>query len=378
MRKKIAFTKVGGFSHLNQQVVDLLEAHFPQYDVEVIDVLQQLSYSKKWWLAVNLFYVFKEYGPGLFFRKRPLQRGVLLTTYLLKKIRRWISENLSPEEYVFTFQTQSLFDASLADVPHFVYTDHTAKAFLRYAHISHQDLFWRYPPAWIELEKNIYHHAALTFTTSRFAAKSIVTDYGCRPEKVACIYSGVNSSAPDKEPSFERSGKDILFVGIDWRRKGGDDLLASFERVLAIHPDATLTIVGCSPQVTVPNCRVIGRVPREVVGEYYRQATVFCLPSLIEPSAAALVEAAAHGLPIVATDVGGTADRVINGRTGYLVEPGNVEQLAGALVHLLDDPHKRRDFGRAGYCLVQERFNWQQVGFLMKENIEAVLQANGR
>lgn len=376
MKKRIAFIKVGSFSLVNGQVLSLLRTHFPEYEIDVFDVLE-ISLGHKWWLVVDLLYVLREFGLGLCLRKRQLKRGVLMTTYLMGKIRQWITDNLSAEDYLFSIQTQSLFDASIDGVPHFVYTDHTALAFLYYPTMKWRDLWLQYPRQWIEMEKEIYQHAALNLTTSYFAAESIRNDYDCAPEKVACIYSGINTIAAESESFADKTGKEILFVGIDWKRKGGADLVAAFERVLAVHPDASLTIVGCTPRIDVPHCRVVGRVSREAVGEYYRQAAVFCMPSLVEPSAVALVEAAAYGLPVVSTDVGGTADRVIDGETGYLVPPGDVEQLATALIRLLDDPQKRAQFGRAGQRLAQERFTWERVGNLLKQHIDTVLQAQG-
>lgn len=71
---------------------------------------------------------------------------------------------------------------------------------------------------------------------------------------------------------------------------------------------------------------------------------------------------------------GGTADRIINGETGYLVEPGNIDQLAQVLLSLLDDPEKCRALGMAGRKLVQARFTWPKVGELMNEYMEATLQ----
>jgi glycosyltransferase involved in cell wall biosynthesis len=71
--------------------------------------------------------------------------------------------------------------------------------------------------------------------------------------------------------------KNILFVGVEWQRKGGPILLKVFEQVLARYPDASLTIVGCNPKnINLPNCNIIGKVSVDQVIEYYNSANVFC------------------------------------------------------------------------------------------------------
>lgn len=306
MPKRIAFIKVGDFSLVNEQIVNLLQLYYPENEIDIIDVLD-LTMQHKGLMFINLFFMIKEFGLAVLLGKRAMQRGLFITTYLFKKIKQLVAEQIDPHRYLFTFQTQSFFDASVKSLPHFMYTDHTVLASLRHPSANKRTLNLQYPPQWVELEREIYHNATLNFSTSRFAADSMIEDYGCEPEKVACIYSGVNISIPTSAglDVKDTGGKNILFVGIDWKRKGGPELIAAFKRVLPVHPDATLTIVGCSPAMDVPNCNVVGLVPKESVGAYYRAATMFCLPSQVEPSAVALVEAAAYQLPVVSTDVGG-------------------------------------------------------------------------
>src|SRR5690606_13395744 len=116
--------------------------------------------------------------------------------------------------YVFSFQLQSLFDASLPGLPHYVYTDHTHLANLEYPQFDRRKL---HTPAWIKLEKSVYDNARRVFTRSTNILRSLVRDYGCPPEKLKCVYVGVNVKTSDlakAEKGIE--GKNILFVGLDW------------------------------------------------------------------------------------------------------------------------------------------------------------------
>lgn len=153
-----------------------------------------------------------------------------------------------------------------------------------------------------------------------------------------------------------------MFVGIEWERKGGPTLLAAFDQVAASFPRATLTIVGCSPAITHPRAQAMGLIPRAEVAAVLAQSSIFCLPSVVEPSAVASVEAMAFRLPVVATTVGGFPGMVNDRETGLLVPPNNAVALAGALTELLADPERARVMGQAGFERGRDLFTWDAVG----------------
>ncbi|HOM57570.1 MAG TPA: glycosyltransferase family 4 protein, partial [Candidatus Latescibacteria bacterium] len=101
----------------------------------------------------------------------------------------------------------------------------------------------------------------------------------------------------------------------------------------------------------------LGSVPRKDIPGVLNTFDVFVLSSNWEGLPIALIEAAASGLPIVATDVGGVHEIVQNGKNGWLVEPGNVEQLAGRIGALLSDVEMRERFGREARAFVEAEFD---------------------
>ncbi len=372
--QKIALIKMGSFSLVNEYVEDLLSREFPDYDLDVIDIHEDLVSRKS---PVNILSVLRFYGLDIVLGKRKLmgelsEREILSrTTYFYNEVKQAIGRRLVSYDYLFSLQTQSLFDASRVGLPHFVYTDHTHLANLKYPEFDPNML---YSTAWIELEKKIYQNANIVFSTSNFVVKSVIEDYDCDAEKAVCVYSGINVDADIEIDKKNYADKHILFVGIGWERKDGPLVVEAFKGALNAHPDAKLTIVGCQPEIDVKGVSVVGRVPKEEVAQYYQAATIFCMPSKLEPSAAALAEAAAHGIPVISTDIGGTPDRVIHGETGYLIEPGDKEALTKYLIALLDDQKKRREFGRKGYEIAKDRFRWENVGNRIKTHIQAALQ----
>jgi glycosyltransferase involved in cell wall biosynthesis len=218
------------------------------------------------------------------------------------------------------------------------------------------------------MERDLYARADCSFVSSGFAAASLREDYAAPDDRVEVVFSGCNISAA--EP-LARSGRVILFVGVDWERKGGPELVAAFREVRQALPDAELWIVGCTPAVAEPGVRVLGRVTPEQVADCYRRADVFCLPSRMDPSASVLAEAASHALPVVATAVGGNPERVVEGETGFLCEPG---ELTDRLLRLLRDAELRQRFGEAGRRMVNERFTWDAVCGRMAERMRRVIE----
>jgi glycosyltransferase involved in cell wall biosynthesis len=84
---------------------------------------------------------------------------------------------------------------------------------------------------------------------------------------------------------------------------------------------------------------------------------VFVLPSLSEGLSLALLEAMASGKPVVATRVGGNPELIDHGRTGFLVQPEDVKDLAGNLLKLLSDSGTMQQFGRQAAERVRQRFS---------------------
>lgn len=366
MLPAIAFFRLRPQPPANQRVARQLQHTFPEFKVEVIDVGQRVKQNRLL-VALGLLAVLKTYGLRAFLKKSQLKRYFYRTPFMFRAIKSLAAEQVKNRDYAFSFQMQSIFDAGTSGLPHFVYTDHTHLANLAYPHFDRRKMF---AEAWIKLEQTIYHNATANFTRSSNISRSIIEQYACPANRVACVYAGSNAPVGDTIPQNDGyRNKNILFVGIDWHRKGGPLLVQAFETVRRAHPDAHLTIVGCSPAVDTPNCHVVGPVSLEAMGHYYRRASVFCLPTTVEPFGIVFVEALNYGLPVVATHVGAVPDMVIDGQNGYTVAPGDGAALARRLIELLDNPALCRAFGRAGAQLAATRYNWEYVGRRMRDAI---------
>lgn len=368
-----AFVKMGDFSHTNAHVLQELVARFPRLNAQVIDV-GELHVVGKADLAPLALAVIKDYGLSPFLSTRRFRRHIPKSEYFFHRARQALLRQLKGNAYGFTFQTQSMFDASVPGIPHFIYTDHTHLENFKYPAWTATTALSR---NWARLERSAFHNASMVFTMSENISRSLVEEYGCPREKIACVYAGSNVSAEATEriDSARFRAKNILFVGIDWERKGGPVLLEAFRRVRHAHPDATLTIVGCSPEVSQPGVEVVGRVPLAEVAPHYRAASIFCLPTLNEPFGLVLLEAFSYGLPIVSTRIGAIPEIVEDGQSGYLVGPQHTDGLADRLMTLLGDPARCAHFGERGRQRVRERYSWDETGRRIAAHIERIVGA---
>jgi len=191
---------------------------------------------------------------------------------------------------------------------------------------------------------------------SNWAKRSFVDDYGCREESIAVIPPGIDVK------SFWCGARDhelprILFVGGDFHRKGGPLLLKVFRERL--RNKAELLLVTRDDIPAEPGLRIYRNVqpnsPRLL--ELYREADIFALPTTADCYSLACMEALASGLPVVATNVGGIPDILLENKTGHLLEPDDAEAFGDALEALVTDPARRRAMGVAGRQDALDRFD---------------------
>lgn len=210
------------------------------------------------------------------------------------------------------------------------------------------------------------------------------------------IYPGIDLAGFG--PEEVRSAATILFAGRPQWCKGFRSLLVAFyilrERCKV---DAELEVIGVEPGDCSDLVRelglsghvhFLGKVPNKEVRSRMRHATVFCAPSLLSPTwteqfGFAMVEAMAHGMPVVAFDSGSI--REICGESGVYASAGNAAALAEALRKLLLNPPEARRRGSALLTRCQREFNAQVQGVKLLAVLEnllasgppAIAQANG-
>ncbi len=166
--------------------------------------------------------------------------------------------------------------------------------------------------------------------------------------------------------AIEREPATVAFTGRCSAAKGIEELLQATREVARAHPGLKLELAGDGDLESVARraaqLGLAGTVTLHGwIGERQRdsllaRATVFVLPSHAEGSPMSLLEAMAAGCPVVASDVGGIPDVIVDGFNGLLVPAGDAAALAHALQRLLADPALATEMGRAARATIASRF----------------------
>jgi glycogen(starch) synthase len=226
----------------------------------------------------------------------------------------------------------------------------------------------------VGLERWLLRRAA--HVTSPSKALLTATPEACDSKRCTVIPNPVDTDhfKPEFHSSESKSFPKVLCVGRPRFLKGFHVLAQAMPRIWEEAPDTTFTFVpapmgqtGGSPRdaygsqlgnlIDDPRVQVIDPVGRELMPEFYRSATVCAVPSLWEGFGYVCAEAMACGKAVVASRTGGLAEIIEDGRSGMLVEPGNAEQLAQAILDLSDDPQRRDQIGMAARQRAVEQFS---------------------
>ena len=215
------------------------------------------------------------------------------------------------------------------------------------------------PARWAKHRWNrrVFHRAAAHAPWSSWVRRSLIDDYAIPAERIEVIPPGVDTARWPVAAHHGSSPVRLLFVGGDFVRKGGELLL----HALATLPTgaAELHVVTRSDVPRQDGVVVHhGLSPNDAaLAELFRASDVFVLPSQAETFGIAAVEAAATGLPLVVADVGGLGDLVVDGVTGFAVEPSRADAIAVALRHLVTEPELRRALGAAARRRAEAEFD---------------------
>ncbi|TAL02805.1 MAG: glycosyltransferase family 1 protein [Rhodospirillaceae bacterium] len=163
----------------------------------------------------------------------------------------------------------------------------------------------------------------------------------------------------------------LVFAGRLVHAKGLDVLIKALAK-LPLDIQWRLILAGDGPEWTslaalagrlniADRVQVRGWVDRAELPDLLRDADVFVLPSRVDGTPSALLEAMAAGLPVIGTQVPGTAEAVVDGTTGLLAAPEDVDGLTRAIVALAGDPARRAAMGQAGRTRAEVRFGWPAI-----------------
>jgi glycosyltransferase involved in cell wall biosynthesis len=253
-----------------------------------------------------------------------------------------------------------------------IWADATFAAILR-SYPQLQSLSRRAVRNGLELDNRGLARASVAFFASEWAARSAVDDHGADPAKVEVMPFGanmpINHSRDAVVELIRRRAEDrcrLLWVGVDWVRKGGDRAV-EVARVLNKRGLATeLDVVGCNPPGELPEwVHVHGFVDKmnesggTSLRRLYGRAHILVHPAAAECFGVVFCEAAAHGVPSAASRVGGVSSAVREGITGALFEQtAPAEEYADYVWWLLEDRRRYEAMAVGAFDEYQRVLSW--------------------
>lgn len=230
-----------------------------------------------------------------------------------------------------------------------------------------QDYGWDISEAAFDTEARVARRATLSVYSSAEMAARARTELGVAA--TAWVPFGTNMpdlpSAPPPTPGLgERI--ELVFVGRDWRRKGGDIALAALDALGRAGRAARLTVVGDCPDDIACRGDICAAGPldpgratdRARLSDFYRRAQLMILPTRADCTPMVVAEAMAHGTPVLATRTGGMGSLVTPG-TGVLMSPdAGGEEWARAILDTLRDPFALEMMADAAFDRARTRLTW--------------------
>lgn len=240
-----------------------------------------------------------------------------------------------------------------------------------------------------EAERRALAQASLAVYTSDWAAKSAIREYGANPEKIRIIPFGANLDRfPTQEEvssiitTRDRTECRLLFVGVDWKRKGGSKALEIAQNIESLGQKVRLDIVGPKQLEGLPKFAIHhGFLKKDnlqdkaQLEQLFQKAHFFLLPTQADCVPVVFAEANIHGVPVIAPDTGGVSSVIANGRNGFLFPPNvSASVVAHSIVTSFSDEIGYNILCLQSWLHVAETQNWDRSVKLLIRELEDIVK----
>lgn len=235
------------------------------------------------------------------------------------------------------------------------------------------------------LIRQILKKAAFVSATSDILRKAAIKLQPSVENKIQVIPFGVNVPLSSVElPPLNRIK--ICFIKSHTRKYGPDILLKAIAVVKRRIPNIMVSMAGegeltdllkqliCDLSLE-NNVRLVGFVKNDDIYSFIQKHHFMVMPSVLESESfgVAVLEASACCRAVIASDVGGVPEVLVDSKTGFLVPKGDVNKLAATIIKLANDVSMMKKMGEAGYCFVKENYDWEKSLDMMTGLYERLL-----
>jgi len=243
------------------------------------------------------------------------------------------------------------------------------------------------------LRKWTLRNADRIISISRFTAQQAIQINGVAPDRIRVLY---NCLDPTLDQSSKRSQTRTELSMLTVARmhpldqyKGHAYVIRAMPYLRARFPNLVYDVVGDGPgrtdlqrlaaEVGVAEAvRFHGLVSEEALVRYYANADVFIMPSTGEGFGFVFLEAMAQGTPAIGGNRDATPEVIIDGETGFLVDPNSIESIVNAVSRLLGDEPLRLRMGQAAERHVRQNFSYSAFYQTLQQHIRELLVTPGR
>ena len=247
------------------------------------------------------------------------------------------------------------------------------------------------------MRRRALQKATLVLSPSRATADFVISVQGVRPERVRVLPWGLDpdfetrasGGSPTRLPADFPAGRVILTVG-RWnageRYKGMDTLIKALPRLLLRWPEVQVVMVGSGDDRewleniardsgVQRHVHFLSDITYEEISACYQAAEVFALPSRGEGFGFVYMEAMARSKPVIGGAHGGAPEVIVDGKTGYVVQHGDTEQLATSLDTLLSNPELARQMGARGRERVEKEYRFSVFAKAFKKILRELCES---
>ena len=243
---------------------------------------------------------------------------------------------------------------------------------------------------WHRMERSALERCQLAIYSSDWAAKSAIEYYHADPDKVKVVPFGANISselnfAQVKDAIEARPANvcKLLFIGVEWLRKGGDVAYAVAKQLNKSGLETELTVVGCQPEIeeAIPEyVKPLGFIKKstpegkERLNQLILESHFLILPSIADCTPMVFPEANSLGVPCLSTKVGGIPSVIHDDENGKLFAPdADVSEYCNYIKDLFSNYPRYKELAYASFNAYQSRLNWRSAGKKVEQLLSEII-----
>ncbi|MDR0332468.1 MAG: glycosyltransferase family 4 protein [Dysgonamonadaceae bacterium] len=236
-----------------------------------------------------------------------------------------------------------------------------------------------------KMERDAFNKYTSFIYSSEWAKQNAINHYNLNPDKIHVVEFGANIPTPtDYQINIQTDICNLLFIGKNWQKKGGDKVLEAYKKLKSEGFPCTLTIIGSVPNEVNMEEKGLTVIPfldkskpehLSKLSNILKEAHFLVLPTEFDAYGIVFCEASAYAVPSIAANVGGVSQPVCEGKNGYLLPPdATANDYAEKIKSVFNNKEEYLKLRASSRREFETRLNWEvwskKVNKILEETIE--------